>query len=294
MDSGESHPGASTCPTPSARTATCRARTRRACRPTTPAARRHAHVAPLPHRGARRCPTLEASSQRRLLRDTCHKEEASEYTRAEFQSWIDEKRATVSAASDDATRALQVAAAEYGLASWSSFIAAQPRSGAAAGLSSAKWGMLQRAAQNADFVINDGSGGIHNPDYAMAGLDKALLWARSASATVEATLPATPHDGSGMTVHGSVVGLGGAAVVGAEVSLESSVDGGATWSVVETATSRSGWQLRVRHRSPHRRAAAALRLPAFRWRELLLGTRDAADPRDERCAHTFDSRGGLG
>ena len=128
---------------------------------------------------------------------TCHKEEASEYTRAEFQSWIDEKRATVSAASDDTTRALQVAAAEYGLASWSSFIAAQPRSGAAAGLSSAKWSMLQRAAQNADFVINDGSGGIHNPDYAMAGLDKALLWARSASATVEATLPATPHDGSG-------------------------------------------------------------------------------------------------
>ena len=167
---------------------------------------------------------------------TCHKEEASEYTRAEFQDWIDEKRSAVSAASNDATQALQAAASEYGLASWSSFIAAKPGSGAAAGLSSAKWSMLQRAAQNADFVINDGSGGIHNPDYAMAGLDRALLWARSASATVEATLPATPHEGSGMTMHGRVVGLGGAKVAGAEVALETSADNGVSWSVAETAT----------------------------------------------------------
>ena len=76
-----------------------------------------------------------------------------EWTRAEFQEWIDDVQATVVAKSAEATGVLNAIAVEYGLADWTEFMAAQPVApAAAADLSAAEWTMLQRAAQNVDFV----------------------------------------------------------------------------------------------------------------------------------------------
>jgi hypothetical protein len=67
--------------------------------------------------------------------------------------------------------------------------------------------MLQRAAQNVYFVAQDKSGGLHNPAYALAGLRKATMWARSATATIDASMGAGPTSGAGETVVGTLKGL---------------------------------------------------------------------------------------
>ncbi len=163
----------------------------------------------------------------------CHTGEAAEYTRTDMQAWIDQKQAAVTSASAEATIALDGAATDLGLTGWTKFIAAQPTTDVAGALPASRWAMLQHAAQNVDFVINDASGGIHNPAYALAGLAKARLWAASADATLDATLGTGPALGEGMTVSGSLLGLGGTPISGAEVVLETST-GGSAWTAVDS------------------------------------------------------------
>lgn len=165
---------------------------------------------------------------------SCHNEDAASYTRADFQSWIEQKREAVASASSEATTVLDDVAAGLGLTDWNSFIAAQPVGGPASGLNAATWAMLQHAAQNVDMVAGDGSGGIHNVEYALAGLEKAKLWAQSANGTLSATLSSPIATGEGMTVNGSLLGAGGAPIDDAEVVLETSTDS-STWTLVAAA-----------------------------------------------------------
>lgn len=164
---------------------------------------------------------------------TCHTEDAASYTRADFQNWIDQKRAAVAAASSEATTALNAVASNLGLTDWNSFIAAQPVVGPASGLTPATWAMLQHAAQNVDLIQEDGSKGIHNVNYALAGLEKAKLSAQSASVTLNAHLDSAVADGDGMTISGSLLGFGGAPIDDATVLLETSTDS-STWTLVTT------------------------------------------------------------
>lgn len=164
---------------------------------------------------------------------SCHKDEAAEYSREDFQAWIDQKHAAVTSASSVATSALNTVAGGIGLAAWGDFLKVQPSAGAAGALPAVRWSMLQHAAQNVDFVVNDASGGLHNPAYALAGLAKASLWAASATATLDATLGAGPVLGEGMTATGSLLGFGGAPIAGAEVVLEYSTNG-STWTTVRS------------------------------------------------------------
>lgn len=162
----------------------------------------------------------------------CHTAEAAGWSRGDFQSWIDAKTAQVASASADASTALTAAAADAGLTSYTSFIAAQPTTVTV--YSAAQWSMLQHAAQNLDFVALDASRGLHNPDYALAGLRKAEFWADSAAATVSASIDPVGN-GEGMTVTGSLLGAHGV-IPGAKVVLQKSTDGGSTWSFVATGT----------------------------------------------------------
>lgn len=165
---------------------------------------------------------------------TCHTKDTAAYSRADRQVWVDETHSEVELASDSATSTLRVVANGLGLSNWTELVKVQPSSGAAAVLSPGTWAMLQHSAQNADFVIQDGSSGLHNRDYALAGLRKAVLWASSATATLDATLGTGPATGVGMTVSGTLLGVGDVAIPGAEVALEMSTDGGTAWSAVTT------------------------------------------------------------
>lgn len=167
---------------------------------------------------------------------SCHEKDAADFTRTEMQTWIDQQRSLVQTASDETTAALQNAASDLGLAAWTDFLSARPATGPASALPAATWKMLQRSAQNADFVISDGSRGIHNPTYALAGLAKAKTWANSADAALSAKIAPGPVNGVGVEIVGSLFGGSGDAIPGAQVVLEMSADGGTTWSAVATAT----------------------------------------------------------
>jgi len=167
---------------------------------------------------------------------SCHEEDAAEFTRAEMQTWMDAQRSIVQTAANETTAALQASASGLGLASWTDFLAAKPTTGSASAVSAGTWTMLQHAAQNADFVIADGSGGIHNPTYALAGLAKAKTWANSADAALSAKIAPGPVNGAGAEVVGSLLSGQGEVIPGAQVVLEASSDGGATWSAVATVT----------------------------------------------------------
>ena len=113
---------------------------------------------------------------------------AADYTRTDFQEWIDSVQAGTARNSTEVTSALAAVSSDLGLAgSWLDFIAAQPSSGGAASMSAAEWKMLQKSAQNADFVINDASLGVHQPRYSAEGLRLASLWARSYGAAITAS-----------------------------------------------------------------------------------------------------------
>lgn len=174
-------------------------------------------------------PNGESCTQR------CHKKDAAEFTRAEFQTWIDETSATVVAASADVSATLGAIGAPLGFTRYRSFESAQPTTGPAAEISPARWTMLQHAAQNLNMVTGDGSKGLHNPAYVLAGLRKASLWANAASATIDATIGVGPVSGAGSTVSGTLLGFSGEAIPGAEVALQTSTDGDA-WSVVSTTS----------------------------------------------------------
>jgi len=169
----------------------------------------------------------------------CHKKDAADFTRAEFQTWIDETSATVMAASADVSATLGAVGAPLGFTRYRSFESTQPTTGPAAGISPARWAMLQHAAQNLNMVTADGSRGLHNPAYALAGLRKASMWAKSASATVDATIGVLPVAGAGTAVTGTLRGYDGVAIPGAEVALQTSSNGGALWSVVSTASANT-------------------------------------------------------
>jgi len=167
---------------------------------------------------------------------SCHEEDAADFTRAEMQAWIDQQRSMVQTASNDATAALQASAVDLGLAGWANFIAAQPTTGSASAIPASTWKMLQRAAQNVDFVVSEASGGIHNPPYALAGLAKAKTWASSADALLDAKISPVPVNGAGTEVVGSLTSGAGGVIPGAQVVLQTSSDGGTTWSAVATVT----------------------------------------------------------
>jgi len=166
----------------------------------------------------------------------CHKESAADYTRTDFQQWIDTIQAGTDAAASETTSALSAVAGDLGLADWAGFFAAQPGSGAAAAMSAAEWKMLQKAAQNADFVINDASHGVHQPRYAGAGLRLASRWARSFGAAVTAAKQPRIDGVEGVRITGSLLGNDGAAIVGAVVQLEQSFDSGVTWTAIQSRT----------------------------------------------------------
>ena len=166
----------------------------------------------------------------------CHKESAAEYTRADFQQWIDSVQSGTDRAAREATSALGAVSTDLGRGAWTTFIAAQPGTGDAAALSAAEWMMLQKAAQNADMVINDASHGVHQPQYAGAGLRLASRWARSFGATIAAAKQPRIDGVEGVRITGSLLGNDGLALIGAVVELEQSTDGGGTWTVVQSKT----------------------------------------------------------
>jgi hypothetical protein len=106
-------------------------------------------------------------------------------------------------------------------------------------LTTAEWKMLQKAAQNADFVIGDASAGVHQPQYAGAGLAKAISWARSYGATISASAQTRIDGVNGVKISGNLLGNDGKALVTAQVALEQSTDGGTTWATIKTATMAS-------------------------------------------------------
>ena len=165
----------------------------------------------------------------------CHTGEAEGWSRTDFQAWIDQKKAEIATASVNASSALIAFGSDYGITTYSGFESAEPTKGAAANIPPSIWAMLQHAAQNVNFVSADGSFGMHNPDYAAAGLAKALYWAQSAGATVTASIDPI-GDGEGMDVTGTLLGTHGVVIGGAQVVLQSSGDGGSTWSFVATGT----------------------------------------------------------
>ena len=169
---------------------------------------------------------------------SCHVDTvAADYTRTDFQEWIDSVQAGTARNSTEVTSALAAVSSDLGLAgSWLDFIAAQPSSGGAASMSAAEWKMLQKSAQNADFVINDASLGVHQPRYSAEGLRLASLWARSYGAAITASKSARIDGVDGVRITGTLTGNDGRALIGGVVKLEESADGGATWSVVQSRT----------------------------------------------------------
>jgi hypothetical protein len=165
----------------------------------------------------------------------CHSGEREEYSRAEFQEWIEEQHDEIASRTLEVTSTLGVVAADDGLSAWTKFMSARP---SASRYTEAEWAMLQKAAQNADFVINDASGGVHNPEYAKAGLDRALVWARSVAPVLELAAPGGFVDGDEATLTATFEGTAGD-IDGAELELQSSRDGGATWSTVRTVSPTS-------------------------------------------------------
>jgi mono/diheme cytochrome c family protein len=162
----------------------------------------------------------------------CHKGSAAEYTRTDFQQWIDSIQSGTVRTSDDTTRTLGAASASLGMGgTWADFFSAQPATSTA---TATEWKMLQKSAQNADFVINDGSKGVHQPQYSAAGLKVALMWARSFDASLTATKSARIDGGDGAKISGTLLGNDAAPLVGATVVLEASNDGGATWTTAQT------------------------------------------------------------
>ncbi|MBI5230831.1 MAG: chitobiase/beta-hexosaminidase C-terminal domain-containing protein [Coriobacteriales bacterium] len=171
----------------------------------------------------------------------CHEGEPSTWTRAQFQSWVEEIQGSVAIRSAEVTSALGVHAQDLGLTGWTSLIAIQPASSPASDLTPAEWQMLQKAAQNADFVINDASKGVHQPSYAMAGLRKALGWARSFRPTIDAELSSAPIGaGQSSAITGTLLSRDGDPIPGASVTLQQSADGGANWESVRSAAAGSG------------------------------------------------------
>jgi formate-dependent nitrite reductase cytochrome c552 subunit len=165
----------------------------------------------------------------------CHTQSAEDYTRADFQSWIESVQNGTMSAANETTKSLGLVSAQVGMTgSWQDFFTAQPAGVTAP--TATEWKMLQKAAQNAEFVISDGSKGVHQPQYAGLGLDVASKWARGYRAQISAAM-ATRIDGfDGVKITGTLAGNDGKAIVGARVKLEKSTDGGATWATVQTRT----------------------------------------------------------
>ena len=163
----------------------------------------------------------------------CHKDSAADYTRADFQQWIDTVQAGTQRHVDEATSALSAASAGLGMTgNFKDFIQSQPATVTAP--SPAEWKMLQKAAQNTDFVNSDSSKGVHQPKYSAAGLNVAVIWARSFDASITATKLPRIDGGDGVRVVGTLRGNDGAPLVGATVVLEASTDGGGSWTAAQS------------------------------------------------------------
>lgn len=173
----------------------------------------------------------------------CHKPADGLLTRADFQAYIDETSATVVAAVDDVGGLLLEEAGDLhvkpggysGILSYTAFEQAEPSTQT---LTPAEWFMLQKAAQNVDFVAQDGSNGLHQPEYALAGLTKAKFWAQSFRPALWAKQGST-FGGGGASFTGGLLGYDGKPIFGAMVSFEQSVNGG-PWSTVSTMDASGG------------------------------------------------------
>jgi len=188
-------------------------------------------------------PVLPGDAERWKLRKNgdscvadCHEGRTGAWTRGQYQTWIDGVQTETEAKAEEATGAIGAIATSLSLASWTRVIAAQPVTGPGAAYSAAEWNMVQKAAQNADMVINDASGGVHQPVYSSAGLDKAVFWATSLRPALTASMVPGYCDGTvGRRIEGTLLGNDGEPIADAVVTLEKSVDGGASWSTVAAA-----------------------------------------------------------
>ncbi len=118
------------------------------------------------------------------VRLSCHKEDASEYTRDDMQTGSTSRSRAVAKASATTTGALNAVATDLGLTGVEQLHrrSAQDRSPRARCRRRAGR-CCSTPRRTSDIVINDASsGGIHNPAYALAGLAKAQLWAASTTA----------------------------------------------------------------------------------------------------------------
>jgi len=153
-------------------------------------------------------------------------------SRTELEEWIVDTEAEVAAQVSAAQAGLTaVVAAQGDTRTWSRFLTAQPGTWT---IDPTVYAVLQKAAQNINFVVNDGSGGIHNPAYAMAALDKAMEFTAVGGATLDivASSDFVPS-GSGVGLSGTLLDGASDPIANVPVDVEFTTDG-VTWNPVAT------------------------------------------------------------
>lgn len=100
---------------------------------------------------------------------------------------------------------------------------------------------VSAAQANVWFVEGDASRGVHNPEYALAGLDRAILFTKAVGCWFEG-FGSTPFDAySGASlVHGRLVLSDGAPGAGLDVSIEARPAGTSAWTRVATVRTDAG------------------------------------------------------
>jgi putative cell wall-binding protein len=154
-------------------------------------------------------------------------------SRSALQAWLDDTESMIEDKAADVEDALGDIATDQGGGSYTTFMGAQPGTW---DIDEDLYAILQRASQNVDYV-NNGIG-IHNPPYAMDGLEVAMMYAGLYDADItleagdDAVLP-----GANVPLSGLVTDTEGP-VMGAMVMVESSADG-VSWDPVATVMTDS-------------------------------------------------------
>jgi hypothetical protein len=138
--------------------------------------------------------------------DSCTPCHAGE-TRTELQTNIDTWKSNASAASTIAANALSAAAARQGEY-------ANATHATAAGLD-----LYGRANVDLQFYQKDGSGGVHNPPYIMAGLNKAAQLAKSIDGAITASAPSHTAYGQLFGIQGTITNGDASPAAGITVTL---------------------------------------------------------------------------
>jgi hypothetical protein len=79
--------------------------------------------------------------------------------------------------------------------------------------------LLKRASANLSLFVQDSSGGVHNPTYEQAGLNKAVTLAQSAGGTISISAPASAVSGALFCNQGIVLNGDGSAAAGVTITL---------------------------------------------------------------------------